>query len=820
MDVRIGFGEYVEVDAMQKHRNDATKPRTFPAISLDPKGNLQGSVRFFVLTDPQISFDKSGKKEKLAYSFCTRDRWVKMVTSQVVIDRMNMLAYDNRTVYPPADLTDMDKEEEIAMSEEAAEEIREPAVGITGENHVPVEEVEDVIPDDFPVVDEDHDMPFGQLQRSMPLPPSLIPREQEQQDLPGEVEVPIVSDELLTTAEPVNEVLSPGVAEMPGVQNDVVEDAEPPAAVVVPPMPTRVSARTTKSRAPSRYSPDDYGKTNINLTMIYRIFHISLKKGLQKYGKAAKVAASAELGQMIERMVWSMVESEELFKIDWSKVIHSFMFLKEKFKPDGTFDKLKMRLVAGGNFQNRLDYDDISSPTVLLTTVLTVVVIAVKKKYFVVTADVAGAFLNAILKNKNLYMRLDPTLAAILVEMDSSYRNYLLKDGSLIVKLEKALYGCIESAKLWYELLAKTLMEYGLIQSSYDPCLFFSQSRDMYVTIYVDDILIAAEMEADARNLLKFLQKKFKNITLNEGSIISYLGMNFHLDYDNGQVKVTMDKYIEDVLQVCGVAGNSKTPALSDLFYVDLNSPPLLPDDKEHFHSMVAKLLYLAKRVRPDILTAISFLATRVKEPTEQDRFKLERVCKYIRCTKDECIILKAHEEVVAYVDASHAVHSKDGRSHTGVYVTLGAGPVFVRSTKQKLTTKSSTEAELVALSDALPMILWIREMLIELGYMRENQAIKVMEDNMSTIALVKRGRPGSESTRHINIRFFFISDRVRIGHVAIEYCETEMMVADYFTKALVGTAHHEMAKLMMNSPEGIKTTATRSKRPGVFEEK
>jgi hypothetical protein len=314
------------------------------------------------------------------------------------------------------------------------------------------------------------------------------------------------------------------------------------------------------------------------------------------------------------------------------------------------------------------------------------------------------------------------------------------------------------------------------------------------------------------------LKEKFKSITVNEGSVISYLGMNFHLDYKNGQVKVTMDKYVEDVLQVCGVDGNARTPALSDLFCVDLKSPPLSSQDREHFHSMVAKLLYLAKRVRPDLLTAISFLATRVREPTVQDKVKLERVCKYIRCTKDKCIVLKANgEDVVAYVDASHAVHSKDGRSHTGVYVTLGAGPIYVRSTKQKLTTKSSTEAELVALSDALPMLLWIREVLIEVGYMREDQAMKIMEDNKSTIALVKRGSPSSESTRHINIRFFFISDRVKAGHVAIIYCQTESMLADYFTKALVGAAHHDMVDLVMNS-SGVIQLATISERPGVFE--
>jgi hypothetical protein len=106
----------------------------------------------------------------------------------------------------------------------------------------------------------------------------------------------------------------------------------------------------------------------------------------------------------------------------------------------------------------------------------------------------------------------------------------------------------------------------------------------------------------------------------------------------------------EEVLQVFDVEGNSKTPALSDLFNIDFNSPPLLKKQTEHFHSMVAKLLHLAKRVRPDILTAISFLATRVREPTEQDLVKLQRVCKHIRCTKDKCITLKAGEGAMAYV--------------------------------------------------------------------------------------------------------------------------------------------------------------------------
>ncbi len=400
-------------------------------------------------------------------------------------------------------------------------------------------------------------------------------------------------------------------------------------------------------------------------------------------------------------------------------------------------------------------------------------------------------------------MRIDPTLSAILVKQDESYRELLRKDGSIIVKLEKALYGCIESAKLWFELLSRSLIEFGLEKSVIDPCLFFDSIRQMFVTVYVDDLLVAAKDNDRVKELLKFLEAKFKTITLNEGSVVSYLGMSFFLDRKNKQAKVTMEKYVEDVLQVCEVQGNSKTPASPELFFINPNSPSLSLDEKEFFHSLVAKLLYLAKRVRPDILTAISFLATRVKEPTAQDLEKLQRVCRYIRFTKSKCIILKATGDVTAYVDASHAVHSKDGRSHTGAFVTLGEGPVFVRSTKQKLTTKSSTEAELVALSDALPMVLWIRELLIEVKYIERNKAITVMEDNQSAIALVRRGSPSGESTRHINIRYFFITDRVQSGEIIIKYCPTKLMLADYFTKAMVGTAHHEMVEKLMNDNGG-----------------
>lgn len=71
----------------------------------------------------------------------------------------------------------------------------------------------------------------------------------------------------------------------------------------------------------------------------------------------------------------------------------------------------------------------------------------------------------------------------------------------------------------------------------------------------------------------------------------------------------------------------------------------------------------------------------------------------------------------MAYADASFATHSSDMRSHSGVYITLGRGAIYCRSSKQKLVTKSSTEAELVGISDAIPQIIWFGHFLEAQGH-------------------------------------------------------------------------------------------------------
>ena len=223
-------------------------------------------------------------------------------------------------------------------------------------------------------------------------------------------------------------------------------------------------------------------------------------------------------------------------------------------------------------------------------------------------------------------------------------------------------------------------------------------------------------------------------------------------------------------------------------------------DESELFHTTVAKLLYLAKRVRPDLLTSVGFLSRRVRNPTKQDLLKLHRVLRYLNETKHLGLTLRPDQDlsVISFIDASYAVHH-DMKSQTGVAITLGKGVTYAKSTTQQLNSKSSTEAELIALTDASTHVIWVRDYLIGQGY--DIGPATIYQDNMSTMALVKKGYSTSNNTRHINIRYFFIKDRVDKQELQIEYLPTEDMVADFFTKPLQG----ELFKTLRDNVLGIE---------------
>jgi hypothetical protein len=118
-------------------------------------------------------------------------------------------------------------------------------------------------------------------------------------------------------------------------------------------------------------------------------------------------------------------------------------------------------------------------------------------------------------------------------------------------------------------------------------------------------------------------------------------------------------------------------------------------------------------------------------------------------------------------------------------------------SRKQKLNTRSSTEAELVGPDDLSTLILWTKLFMECQGYPIEKNIL--YQDNKSTILLENNGKKSSSKrTRALNIRYFFMTDQIEKGNVIVEYCPTGEMVADYFSKPLQGQLFKKFHRAIM----------------------
>jgi hypothetical protein len=320
---------------------------------------------------------------------------------------------------------------------------------------------------------------------------------------------------------------------------------------------------------------------------------------------------------------------------------------------------------------------------------------------------------------------------------------------------------------------------------------------------HVDDLKMSHGSQDVLEDIIDKLNARYGQVTpltVTRGDVHDYLGMT--IDYSTpGKVVIRMDDYVEGILAEAPaeMTGVAPTPAAEHLFDVSETPEYLDEASSQLFHHLTAKLLFLCKRARPELQTAIAFLTTRVKGPDTDDYKKLHRVIKYLRGSPNLALTLEADNAHVIkwWVDSSFAVH-RDMRSHTGGTFSLGKGSPYSTSTRQKLNTKSSTEAELVAVDDVMPLILWTRYFLEAQGYgVQEN---KVFQDNQSAMLLEKNGRRSSgRRTRHINIRYFFVTDRIQSKEVAVEYCPTGDMLADMFTKPLQGSAFRRFRDAVLN---------------------
>jgi histone deacetylase 1/2 len=326
----------------------------------------------------------------------------------------------------------------------------------------------------------------------------------------------------------------------------------------------------------------------------------------------------------------------------------------------------------------------------------------------------------------------------------------------------------------------------------YDSCLFtrYEGGTKVIICIHVDDLLIVASNQLLLNEFAESMRNRFKAITFHSGNNISFLSMR--LSVSEMGISLDMAHYTEKVLSEYEIQGVLQTPA-DDSLLVDSESEVMLDDDEKMvFHRTVAQLLFLVKRTRLDGLLAVSKLASRVSNPTSGDKKKLERLLKYFNGTKNYGIVLPwgIPMDVAFYIDASFNCDT-DGRSRSGAVMTVNNVVLAGWTSKQHLVSRSSTEAEIIGLSDGLLTALWVRNLLNDIGYM--NGAIRVYQDNMGSIKIMKDGRKMNHRTKHMSVRYFHAIDCVAKGEIEIGYIPSEDMLADYFTKPLTGKLFYKM---------------------------
>jgi len=363
------------------------------------------------------------------------------------------------------------------------------------------------------------------------------------------------------------------------------------------------------------------------------------KLNSEERNRAIEKAEMEEIEQVfIDLQAVQPVYEDELEGFD---PLNCHLFTVEKLLANGDFNKMKSRFVANGNEQDQEVYPDHSSPTITVHSIMTALAVAACNPCIkAAKIDVKGVFIQIEMVGPPVFIKCRPKLMQLILKLLPGLRKYVSKDGRLYCKLLKALYGCVQASKLWFEKLAKVLRAEGYEHSLTDPCVMRRIVGDIvyFLLIYVDDILLLAEQQEIERMKEVFLQH-FTWIRMEIAEKHSYLGILISLR--PGEVEIDMEFYVRKVLKGYNNLLLANTPATKKLFEESTKRVVLTEEEKKKFHMTVARLLYLSKRARPDILTAVGFLCTRVKEPTVEDKQKLLRLLGYMQASVNKKLLLR-----------------------------------------------------------------------------------------------------------------------------------------------------------------------------------
>jgi histone deacetylase 1/2 len=249
---------------------------------------------------------------------------------------------------------------------------------------------------------------------------------------------------------------------------------------------------------------------------------------------------------------------------------------------------------------------------------------------------------------------------------------------------------------------------------------------------------------------------------------------------------LTQEYYAADLLAKVGMNGCKAAPTpLSSTKQLSLTGgTPLGPDDSTQYRNIVGALQYLTL-TRPDLSFSVNKVCQFLHAPTTEHWSAVKRILRYVQDTLKVGITFVKSSSIFlsAFSDADWAGSLADRRSTGGFAIFVGPNLVSWSARKQDTVSRSSTEAEYKALANAAAKLIWVEALLGELGVkLKERPCLWC--DNLGATYLsvnpVFHAR-----TKHIEIDFHFVRERVAKNLLNIRFISSKDQVADGFTKAL-----------------------------------
>jgi histone deacetylase 1/2 len=332
--------------------------------------------------------------------------------------------------------------------------------------------------------------------------------------------------------------------------------------------------------------------------------------------------------------------------------------------------------------------------------------------------------------------------------------------------------------------LCGKLQALGFIPSKSDTSLFYYCRGDqvIYLLVYVDDIIVASSSPQAVDALLVDLQKDFALKDL--GPLHFFLGIE--VKRNSQGLVLSQSRYASDILSRSGMANckSIDTPLSSTEKLSVTEGHSLSMDDSTRYRSLVGALQYLTL-TRPDIAFAVNKVCQFLHAPTTSHWSAVKRILRYVKGTINLGLKISPSKSMLvsAFSDADWAGCVDDRRSTGGFAVYLGGNLISWSARKQPTVSRSSTEAEYKSLANATAEMIWVQKLLTELGVQHPSMA-RLWCDNLGATYL--SANPIFHArTKHIEIDFHFVRERVAQKLLDIRFINSGDQVADGFTKAL-----------------------------------